>query len=70
MELYNNWYEIDSTWDDPIVIGGNGRVTNEMKYKYFLKGSKTFERDHTLEYQFTENGRKFSYPNISPNDYY
>lgn len=70
IKLNDNWYEVDPTWDDPIVIGGNGRATNEMKYKYFLKGSKTFEKDHVLEYQFTENGRKFSYPNISPNDYY
>ena len=70
IKLNDNWYEVDPTWDDPIVIGGNGRATSEMKYKYFLKGSKTFEKDHTLEYQFTENGRKFSYPNISLNDYY
>ena len=70
IKLNDNWYEVDPTWDDPIVIGGNGRATNEMKYKYFLKGSKTFEKDHVLEYQFTENGRKFSYPNISQNDYY
>lgn len=69
IKLNDNWYEVDPTWDDPIVIGGNGKATNEMKYKYFLKGSRTFEKDHTLEYQFTENGRKFSYPNISPSDY-
>ncbi len=69
IKLNNLWYEIDVTWDDPIIIGGNGRTSNDIKYKYFLKGSKTLNQDHTLEYQFSEKGRIWSYPNISSNDY-
>ena len=69
IKLNNLWYEIDVTWDDPIIIGGNGRASNDIKYKYFLKGSKTLNQDHTLEYQFSEKGRIWSYPNISSNDY-
>ena len=69
IKINGNWYEIDVTWDDPIIIGGNGRTTNEIKYRYFLKGTKTLEKDHTLKYQYSEKGRKFSYPNISQNDY-
>ena len=69
VKINDIWYEVDVTWDDPIVIGGNGRATNEMKYKYFLKGTQSFDKDHTLEYQFSDNGRNFSYPNISLNNY-
>ena len=69
VKLNNIWYEVDATWDDPIVIGGNGKATNEMKYKYFLKGTNSFEKDHSLEYQFSEQGRKFAYPTISSKDY-
>ena len=69
VKLNNIWYEVDVTWDDPIVIGGNGRATNEMKYKYFLKGTDSFDKDHSLEYQFSDQGRKFAYPTISSKDY-
>ena len=62
------WYEIDATWDDPIIIG-NGYKTNTFKYRYFLKGSVTFEKDHVLAYQFSEDGKSFEYPTISKRDY-
>ena len=69
IELNGIWYEVDVTWDDPIIIGGNGRSSNDIKYRYFLKGTNTFNKDHVLEYQFSDNGKKFSYPNISSYDY-
>lgn len=69
IEIGGVWYEIDPTWDDPIIVGGNGKLTNEMKYKYFLKGRTTFEKDHVLSYQFSSEGKKFSYPTISKSDY-
>ena len=62
------WYEVDATWDDPIMIG-SGYKTNMYKYKYFLKGTNSFDKDHTLSYQFSENGKKFEYPIISKRDY-
>lgn len=62
------WYEIDATWDDPIIIG-NGYKTNTFKYRYFLKGSVTFEKDHVLACQFSEDGKSFEYPTISKRDY-
>ena len=62
------WYEIDVTWDDPIIIG-YGSLPNTSKYKYFLKGTNTFGKDHVLSYQFSDNGKYFSYPTISEKDY-
>ncbi|MDO4975117.1 MAG: transglutaminase domain-containing protein, partial [Alphaproteobacteria bacterium] len=51
--LKNDWYAIDVTWDDPIIIG-NGRVDSNIKYKYFLKGSNTMNKDHTSSGQITK----------------
>lgn len=69
IKINDTWYEIDVTWDDPIIIGGNGKTSNDLKYKYYLKGTNTFEKDHYLEYQFSENGKTFLYPSISSTDY-
>ncbi len=68
VQLSGKWYAIDATWDDPVVYGG-GRVTNESKYKYFLKGSSSFNQDHIPNGQFTPNGKVFNYPTISSVDY-
>ena len=69
VEINGIWYEIDTTWDDPIIVGGSGRVSNDIKYRYFLKGTDTFEKDHVLSYQFSDGGKIFSYPTISREDY-
>lgn len=52
-----------------LLFGNNGRTTNEMKYRYFLKGTDTFEKDHKLEFKFSQNGKTFLYPTISKKDY-
>lgn len=68
IKLDGNWYLMDTTWDDPIIVG-NGYKVNVFKYKYFLKGSQSFEKDHVLSYQFSDGGKKFKYPTISERDY-
>ncbi len=65
--INNNWYAIDTTWDDPIIIG-NGKITNTIKYKYFLKGAETMNKDHKPSGQITKNGLKFEYPQLSESD--
>ena len=62
------WYLLDATWDDPIVVG-RGVILQSAHYRYFLKGSNTFDKDHILETQFTDGGKKFTYPKISVADY-
>ena len=64
----NAWYLIDTTWYDPIIVG-RGIVLNSTHYKYFLKGTDTFNKDHKLDTQFSEGGKIFSYPQISKSDY-
>lgn len=65
--IKNNWYAIDTTWDDPIIIG-SGRVDESIKYKYFLRGKNTMSKDHTTIGQITKDGFIFSYPELSSND--
>ena len=64
VQFQNEWYAVDCTWDDPVVVGG-GEVSQSSKYKYFLKGSNEFLEDHSPSGQFTEGGKLFSYPNLS-----
>lgn len=69
IELNHTWYIVDLTWDDPIIIGRKADISNEIKYRYFLKGMDTFNKDHFLEYQFSQGGHVFTYPIISKKDY-
>lgn len=65
--IQNNWYAVDTTWDDPIIVG-NGEITDKIKYKYFLKGHKTMEQDHIVNGQVTKDGFKFEYPELANDD--
>ena len=68
VNLNNTWYAVDSTWDDPVLIGG-GTLTKKYKYKYFLKGSTTMSKDHTESYTFVDNGKVYIHPTLSEKDY-
>ena len=68
VKVGGSWYLVDTTWDDPIIVG-RGVILQSTHYKYFLKGTNTFNKDHILEKQFTDGGKVFSYPTISVKDY-
>ncbi len=68
VEFQGNWFAVDCTWDDPIIVG-SGSVSKSSKYKYFLKGSSEFYSDHTPSGQFTPGGKEFSYPTLSTNSF-
>ncbi len=61
------WYAIDVTWDDPIIIG-NGSISNDIKYRYFLKGSEDFFIDH-FEDGNIAGEYNFKYPILSNTNY-
>ena len=74
VKIKDKWYAVDITWEDPIVydIYGKritGKTSNSLRYKYFLKGTDNFEKDHTLIYNFSDGGKEFSYPTLSRVDY-
>ena len=65
--LDNAWYALDSTWDDPIILN-NGKLTDEYRYAYFLKGSDTFFENHYEDGNIVDKAN-FKYPEISREDY-
>ena len=68
VQINGKWYAVDATWDDPIIIGG-GSANTEIRYKFYLRGSSTMQEDHQPSGQFTPNGKIFSYPPLSSEDY-
>lgn len=67
VQIDNKWYGIDVTWDDPIIIGG-GTLTNNLKYRYFLKGTEVFER-HVASGKLLEGGKQYTYPVLNSGDF-
>ena len=68
VQLDGKWYAIDVTWDDPVIIG-NGYVSEDTKYKHFLKGSNTFLASHKEDGNITTNSIEFTFPELSREDY-
>lgn len=68
VNIDEKWYAIDTTWDDPIIVGG-GKLTNTIRYRYFLKGSSTMNKNHFISTKFTSDGQDFEFPELSITDY-
>ncbi len=68
VELNGSWYAVDPTWDDPIVYGG-GTVSSGTKHRYFLIGSTKLFNTHTENNKISTNGKTFTLPTLSANDY-
>lgn len=63
IKIDDNWYALDITWDDPI-IRGNGTLTEEQKYDYFLNGSEKFFQDHFEDGNIVGESN-FKYPTLN-----
>ena len=68
VQIDDKWYAVDVTWDDPVITSG-GTVTDNEKYKFFLKGSEEFFKDHTQSGELSENSMIFSFPILSTANY-
>ena len=66
--LNDNWYAIDVTWDDPVILG-DGYVPEDTRYRHFLKGSNTFFTSHEEDGNITSNSIEFTFPELSREDY-
>ena len=67
VKLDGNWYGIDVTWDDPIIIGGG--ITNNIRHTYLCKGLGVFNKSHQINGQISQNGIVFVYPELNTGDY-
>jgi len=67
VKLNDNWYAVDVTWDDPIIIGGLSK--NNLRHDYFLKGNTTFNKSHVPSGKISDNGITFLLPNLSFENY-
>ena len=68
VQIGETWYAVDSTWDDPVMIGG-GTPSDRAKYQYFLKGQESMQADHFPDGEFTQGGNVYEFPNLSSSDY-
>lgn len=62
VNIGTKWYHVDTTWDDTDV------ASSPVNYNYFLSGSKTMNKDHTLDSTFRTASFKKKYP-IASADY-
>jgi len=67
VKLNENWYGVDITWDDPIIIGGISK--NNLRHDYFLKGNSTFVKSHIPSGRISDSGMLFSLPTLSTKNY-
>lgn len=57
-----NWYGVDVTWDDPIIIGSK-RTT--IRHDYFCKSNSVFFDGHEANGKISDNGMLFKLPTLS-----
>jgi len=67
VKLDGNWYGVDVTWDDPIIMGAS--ITNNIRHTYLCKGSNVFNKTHKINGQISQNGIVFLYPDLNTVDY-
>ena len=67
VKLNENWYGVDVTWDDPVIIGGTSK--NNIRYDFFLKGKSTFLKSHSASGKISDIGILFKLPSLSTKNY-
>lgn len=67
VNIKGNWYLVDVTWDDPIIIGASG-LTNEYRYRFFLEGRRNTKKSHIEDGNIVDVSN-FQYPELSQNSY-
>ena len=69
VQIDDNWYGVDCTWDDPVLIGNVTEETQKKYYTYFLKGKEVFENDHEPFTYFYGTSYIINYPELSNDNY-
>lgn len=67
IKLDEDWYGVDVTWDDPIIIGGNSK--DILRHDYFCKGNNVFKKSHIINNKISDEGMPFNIPTLSNKNY-
>lgn len=49
VKLDNEWYHLDTTWNDPVFNASAGDMSDFLRYKYFLISDTTIKKDHKID---------------------
>lgn len=55
VRIDGQWYQIDCTWDDPLVNGAVVTGSDNLTYTYFLLTDEEMYYDHKLDKDYTKN---------------
>lgn len=55
VRIDGQWYQIDCTWDDPLVNGAVVTGRGNLSYTYFLLTDEEMYSDHKLDAAYTKN---------------
>ncbi len=58
VRINGEWYQIDCTWDDPLVNGSVVKDGSNIVYTYFLLTDKEMYIDHVLDMELTIEAKK------------
>ena len=58
VKIDDQWYQIDCTWDDPIINGGVVTDGSNLSYAYFLLTDTEMYTDHVLDSSWSKNAKK------------
>ena len=68
--LDNEWYQIDCTWDDPLVdVNGQQQDSGSIFYNYFNITDSQMKKDHTYTYGNSCNGTRYGYDYFAAKEY-
>lgn len=68
VQINGKWYGVDSTWDDPIVIGKYS-TKNTIRHDYLCKGRLIFDKTHVVSNTISEKGITFKVPALNAENY-
>ncbi|MCR5609402.1 MAG: hypothetical protein K6G26_10095 [Lachnospiraceae bacterium] len=74
VNIEDHWYYVDTTWDDPVLSEGRSYddLTLSRKYAFFLVGSTTLSKTHSISGMFADKlnyNFYFKYPLVNRSDY-
>ena len=58
VKVNGEWYQVDCTWDDPVINGSVVPDGSNLTYTYFLLTDTEMYKDHVLDTSYSTNAKK------------